>query len=161
MKYISSLIFLLFSFVSISQESKTTFLDYNKKEVRKKKKASYKKVVLTESNKVTTTLVKLNSNKIIQKKIEYPNTNELKEIEFYFNGNVQYETQYKNGLKNGEKKYYSYDNRLIFSAFYLDDKYNGTYTEYFKDGSVKKRINRLMISSNDQPENMHIHRING
>ena len=61
-----------------------------------------------------------------------------KEQNFYPNGNVAEETNWKEDLKNGVWKQFFESGQLKSTAKYVDNKLEGTYTAYYPDG--KKEI---------------------
>jgi antitoxin component YwqK of YwqJK toxin-antitoxin module len=48
----------------------------------------------------------------------------------YLNGEIKYEGEYLNGVRNGKGKEFKY-NRLIFEGEYLNGKRNGKGKEYY------------------------------
>jgi len=57
-------------------------------------------------------------------------------IEYYKNGMIIQETEYKNGRKNGLERKYSKNNCLDFEINYKDDKKHGSYKIYDEDGKL-------------------------
>ena len=56
--------------------------------------------------------------------------------EYYYNGNLEYEGEYKNGIKNGKGKEYDIENHLIFEGEYLNGKRYGKGKEYDENGNL-------------------------
>ena len=65
---------------------------------------------------------------------------ELK-MSYYQNGNIEYESEYKNGNLHGVTKYWDESENLISEATYSNGKLHGLWTSYFSGGSVKSKIN--------------------
>ena len=74
---------------------------------------------------------------ISEKNIE--NT-ELK-TSYYQNGNIEYESEYRNGNLHGVTKYWDESENLISEATYSNGKLHGLWTSYFSGGSVKSIVN--------------------
>ena len=78
---------------------------------------------------------------ISEKNIE--NT-ELK-TSYYQNGNIEYESEYKNGNLHGVTKYWDESENLISEATYSNGKLHGLWTSFFSGGSVKSIVNYSKI----------------
>ena len=74
---------------------------------------------------------------ISEKNIE--NT-ELK-TSYYQNGNIEYESEYRNGNLHGVTKYWDESENLISEATYSNGKLHGLWTSYFSGGRVKSIVN--------------------
>ncbi len=57
--------------------------------------------------------------------------------QFHQNGNIYWEANFIEGLKQGEVEYYDSLGNLTLRANYIDSKLVGTNTEYYLNGSVK------------------------
>ncbi len=64
-----------------------------------------------------------------------------KHIENYPNGDIFYEIELKNGLKDGTAKKYYKSGAIMQESEWKDGKKNGRTQTYYENGSIKERIN--------------------
>jgi len=77
------------------------------------------------------------------KEIYYALPNKLKHGEFkclHTNGNVFFECNYVEDVRQGDYKQYSDDGKLVQTYIYKDDKYNGIAKRYFPPGIVEQEM---------------------
>ena len=60
---------------------------------------------------------------------------------YYQSGNIEYESEYKNGNLHGITKYWDESENLISEAIYSNGKLHGLWVSYFSGGSVKSKVN--------------------
>src|SRR5574344_414641 len=60
---------------------------------------------------------------------------------YYPNGNVKMEVLSKEGIPNGEGKFYNEDGVLEFKGIWVDGKLDGKFFNYFGDGSIHNELN--------------------
>ncbi len=61
---------------------------------------------------------------------------DAKQITYYPNGTITQETEYKNGVKQGQENYYSPEGILLKKLFYQNGKLQGPATYYDANGNV-------------------------
>lgn len=68
--------------------------------------------------------------------IIFSSATEIKK-EYYKDGSIWTEAEYKNNMKNGILKVYYPSGQLAMHKFYINDKTEGFIIEYYKNGLVK------------------------
>lgn len=60
---------------------------------------------------------------------------------YYSNGNVKMQVQSKNGLPDGEGKFYDENGNLQFLGMFVGGKIDGKFYNYYEDGTVHNEMN--------------------
>lgn len=60
---------------------------------------------------------------------------------YYGNGSVKMEMAAKNGLPNGEGRFYDENGNLQFSGTFENGKINGKFYQYYEDGNIHNELN--------------------
>ena len=60
---------------------------------------------------------------------------------YYANGNVKMEVQSKNGVPDGEGKFYDENGNIQFAGNFVGGKIEGKFYNYYEDGSVHNEMN--------------------
>lgn len=166
MKHLITLICISITFLSFSQKTTTTYLNYQFKEI-KKRKAFYVQKTTTTDNKIEKKISFLHKGIVLKEILINVEDNSSFETIFWNNGNKRYETHYRNGKKEGVRiTYYWNGNKRYESNFYKGIQkgieksfsYSGTLLSetYYKNGkkSGKKirysegRVSEIMNYSN-------------
>ena len=63
---------------------------------------------------------------------------EGKQIEYYENGNIEYEAYFKNNLKNGIESGFFPSGKIESFGIYSNGKQSGKFYEYYESGLIKK-----------------------
>ncbi len=58
-------------------------------------------------------------------------------VEYYSNGLIMYEGEYKDGVRNGKGFYYYPDGNLKYEGEFEDGEYSGEGILYYDDGKLK------------------------
>ncbi len=62
--------------------------------------------------------------------------NPTRTVRFYYNGEKQEETNYKDGIKNGINTFWYQNGEKMFEGTYKDGLQDGTFTQWFDNGKV-------------------------
>lgn len=62
--------------------------------------------------------------------------NPIRTIRYYYNGEKQEETHYKDGIKDGLNTFWYQNGEKMFEGNYKEGLQNGTFTQWFDNGKV-------------------------
>ena len=60
--------------------------------------------------------------------------------EWFRNGNIKDEITFKNGMKNGEFRYWDDKGQLLKEGHYLNDSLDGFIKEWYHNGNIKLEV---------------------
>lgn len=81
--------------------------------------------------------------------------NNNKRITHYQNGNIETETSFVNGLKQGSYTFYDFYGNVGVTGTYHNDEMNGEWTWYYASGKVKGTANYLNGNLNGESKNYY------